>query len=70
MAADLHKEQVELDWVISVHILIREEKLLPQCEDGSLLNPLFPQRLVRVQPVHWGKKYRQTMKFSQSRGQP
>lgn len=52
-SADLYIEKVELNWIIPVHILIRKEKLLPECEYGRLLNTLLPQRLVRVQPVYW-----------------
>ena len=52
LTSHLNEEEVELHWVIPVHILIREEELLAESEHGGLLNALLPQTLVRVQPVH------------------
>ena len=37
----LHIQQVELDWIISVHVLVREEKLFSQSQDNCLLNSLL-----------------------------
>ena len=37
----LHIQQVELDWIVSVHVLVREEKLFSQSQDNRLLNPLL-----------------------------
>ena len=53
-----HKEEVELDGVIAVHVLVREEELLPESEQRSLLYALLSQALVRVQPVHWGSGWK------------
>ncbi len=50
--SNLHEEQIELDGVITIHILVREKELLPESQHGGLLDPLLPQALVRVQPVH------------------
>ena len=50
--AGLHVEEVELDGVVAVHVLVREEELLSECENGSLSDALLPEALVWVQPVH------------------
>ena len=39
----LHIKEVQLDWIILVHILIRKEKLLSGSEYYSLLNALLAQ---------------------------
>ena len=38
----LHIQQVELDGIISVYVLVREEKLFSQSQDNCLLNSLLP----------------------------
>ena len=48
----LYKQEVELDGIILVNVLVREEELLSECDHGGLLNTLFPQRFIRVQPIH------------------
>ena len=54
----LDVEKVQLDWIVSIDILVGEEELLPQSEDGSLRDALLSQTLVRIQPVHWGRRER------------
>ena len=49
----LHKEQVELDGVVAIHILVREKELLSESQHGGLLDALLPETLVWVQPVHY-----------------
>ena len=45
-------EKVELDRIIAINVLIREEELLSKSEDNRLLNALLSERLLSVQPVH------------------
>ena len=53
----LHKEKIELDRVVAIHILVREKELLSESQHGRLFDPLLSETLVWVQPVHcmWGK---------------
>ena len=48
----LNVEKVELDWVVTINVLIREEKFLSKSEHDCLLNALLTQGLLSVQPVH------------------
>ena len=39
----LHIKEVELDWIIPVHVLIRKEKLLSESEHNGLFNALLTE---------------------------
>ena len=41
-------QQVQLNWIVGVDILIREEKLLSECEYDGFFNSLIIQCLVYV----------------------
>lgn len=48
----LDVEKVELDGIITINVLIRKEELLSKSEDDRLLDALFSEGLLSVQPVH------------------
>jgi hypothetical protein len=48
--ARLHVQEVELNWIVTINVLIREEELLLQQNGVTLSNVLLCQRLFWVQP--------------------
>ena len=64
----LDKEQVELDGVIAVNVLVREEEFLPESQHGGLFNALLSETLVRVQPVHWRERGKMEKRKEQVKG--
>ena len=50
--AGLDEEQVELDRIARVDVAVREEVLAPQQDRFALVDPLLPQRLRVIHPIH------------------
>ena len=49
----LDEEQVELDGIARVHVAVREEVLAPEEDRFVLVDPLLPQRLGVIHPIHY-----------------